>query len=298
MNLWVRRLKIEGEDWLRYNAFARNRLSGWKMLRDVWSPPRDPQAVARSIHGLCAAARLTNSRARVDACIKRIHQRLSVLDASGIDWSEFIPGVKPPNPKSAVILKPYVSAREKGCIYICFEMEWARLLHHCDLKAIADRYSLILGPSSSPPHNLINYVFPAAFPGALFTLISNNDDRDVLPRIAPNAVVVPLFASSWVNPSLIRPLPRSSRDIDLIMVANFAKFKRHHVLLRALRRMPAQFRVELIGQEQDGRTADTIREMARLLRSRRPIRPPGKRLVGTGDRAPVPSEDQRYPVAA
>src|SRR5207244_1491352 len=101
------------------------------------------------------------------------------------------------------------------------------------------------------------------FPGPVFTLISNNDDIDVLPRIAANYRVVPLFASSWSLPELFQPRPRHERDIDLIMVANFAKFKRHHALFRALRRLPHDWRVELIGQDQDGRTADTIRAVAR-----------------------------------
>ncbi len=263
MKSWFRRLKIDGEDWLRYNAFARNRLSGWKLLRDAWSAPNDPQAVARSVRGLCTAARLTTRRARVDVCMERIRLRLNGLDPSHIDWSEFAPGPDGPRLGRAEVLKPYIGEREKGVLFLSFETEWARLMRHCDLTAVASRYTLVLAPSSSPPHNLINYVFPAAFPGTLFTLISNNDDRNVLPRIAPNYVVVPLFASSWVHPGLIHPLPRSERDVDLIMVANFAKFKRHHALFRALRRMPKGLRVELIGQDQDGRTGDVIREVAR-----------------------------------
>jgi glycosyltransferase involved in cell wall biosynthesis len=262
MNLWLKRLKIEGEDWLRYNAFARGRLSDWKLLRDACSAPKDPQAVARSIRDLCTAARLTTRVGRVDDCMGRIRRRLNGLDPARVDWSEFVPGLDDPRLSKAVFLKPYISEREKGVLFISFETEWARLMRHCDLKAVAGRYALVLGPSSSPPHSLINYVFPAAFPGTLFTLISNNDDRGVLPRVAPNFEVVPLFASSWVHPGLVRPLPRSRRDIDLIMVANFAKFKRHHALLRALRRMPKGLRIQLIGQDQDGRTGETLSEMA------------------------------------
>ena len=46
------------------------------------------------------------------------------------------------------------------------------------------------------------------------------------------------------------------------MVANFAKFKRHLTLFAALRNMDRRLRVLLIGQHQDGRTADTIRREA------------------------------------
>src|SRR5208337_4855289 len=108
-----------------------------------------------------------------------------------------------------------------------------------------------------------NYVFPAAFPGVLFSLISHAEEVDVLPAISPNYAVVPLYASSWVDPRRFQPLPRSQRDVDLIMVANFAKFKRHFALFGALRHLPRQLRVLLIGQDQDGRTAETIRDEAR-----------------------------------
>src|SRR5262249_33711617 len=53
------------------------------------------------------------------------------------------------------------------------------------------------------------------------------------------------------------------RDVDLIMGANFAKFKRHFALFTAIRRMPAHLRIVLIGQDQDGRTMDTIQHEAR-----------------------------------
>src|SRR5262249_37440205 len=150
----------------------------------------------------------------------------------------------------------------KGVVFISFESEWLRLLYHCDLREFARRYTLVLAPSSSP-HNLINYVFPAVCPGPGFTLISNQKDLERLPRVSANDVVAPMFASSWVNPEVFQPLPRDKRDIDLIMVANFGKVKRHYVLFKALREMPARVRVVLVGQEQDARTADTLRAEAR-----------------------------------
>jgi glycosyltransferase involved in cell wall biosynthesis len=147
-------------------------------------------------------------------------------------------------------------------LFISFENQWVKLLGLADLPDFASRYTLVLAPSGSP-HNLISYAFPALYPGPLFTLISNPHDPAVLARVAANLVVVPLYASSWVNPDLFAPLPRSARTYDLIMVANFAKFKRHQALFAALRAMPRDLRLLLIGQDQDGRTADTIRELAR-----------------------------------
>jgi glycosyltransferase involved in cell wall biosynthesis len=253
----------QAEDWLRYCPFFRNRLAGWKLLRDAWSRPRSAQERVRSLVPLTAAARLTNRPDRVARIMGRIHQRLAGLDLAAVDWSEFAGGLDHRRLEVAELLKAPLGEREKGVLFVAFEFEWARLLRHVDLRELARRYDVVLAPSSSPPHNVLSYAFPAAFPGPVFTLISDLQDIEVLPRIAANYQVVPLFASSWALPELFRPRPRQERDIDLIMVANFARFKRHHALFRALRKLPRSWRVVLIGQDQDGRTADTIRAIAR-----------------------------------
>jgi glycosyltransferase involved in cell wall biosynthesis len=80
--------------------------------------------------------------------------------------------------------------------------------------------------------------------------------------VASNFVIVPLYASSWSLPSLFEPRPFAERDLDFVMVANFAKFKRHHALFAALRHMDPRLRILLVGQEQDGRTAATIQREA------------------------------------
>ncbi len=178
-----------------------------------------------------------------------------------VDWTEFVPDLDNRHIAKAVLLKPCISEREKGVLFISFEGEWFKLFIHCKLEEFARRYNLVVAPSGDP-HNIINYVFPTVYPSTIFTLISHQEEEDILPRIAPNYAVVPLYASSWVHPDLFQPRPRSQRDIDLVMVANFAKFKRHYALFKAIRNMPADLRILLIGQDQDSRTAETIRSAA------------------------------------
>jgi glycosyltransferase involved in cell wall biosynthesis len=258
----VKRCAIEGEDWLRYSPLIRSGLSRLKLLGDAVSPQRGDIGLARSIATLCAAARLATSDAALTRIMERIHRRVGLLNPADLDWTEYLPNLADRRMARAAILKPWVDEREKGVVFISYEGEWIRLFHHCDVRQFARRYTLVIAPSSSP-HNLINYVFPAAYPDPIFTLISNRKDLEVLPRVSPKYVAVPLYASSWVNPEVFQPRPWDQRDIDLIMVANFGKVKRHHVLFKALRQMPARLRVLLVGQDQDSRTADTIRAEAR-----------------------------------
>jgi glycosyltransferase involved in cell wall biosynthesis len=258
----LRRSVIEAEDWLRYHPVVRGVLGRYRWWREARAAPRDHQQLARSIRNLCAAARLSTDSIALGQIHQRILERLGRLDAKRVNWTEFVPDVDEPWLPRAAVLKPYGGPREPGVLYSAFEVEWVKLLRHADLNELAARYTLVLAPSSSP-YNLANYVLPAAWPAPLFTQISNAEDRDILPRIAARFRVLPLYASHWVNPDLYRPRPRGERDIDLIMVAAFGKVKRHHALFRALRRMPRSLRILLVGQDQEGRTADTIRAEAR-----------------------------------
>jgi glycosyltransferase involved in cell wall biosynthesis len=258
---WLKRCAVEGEDRLRYSPQVRRWLSGLQLVRASRTPPRDNQTLARSIRELCTAVRLAADPETVRAGMARIRRHLCGLDPARIDWSEFERDDSRHIGKAAV-LKPYVSEREKGVLFISFEAEWLKLLRHGVLRDVARRYALVLAPSGSP-HNLVSYVFPAALQAPVFTLISHADEPDLFPRVAANYVVVPLYASSWVNPDLFEPRPRDRRDLDLVMVANFAKFKRHFALFKALRSMPRRLRVLLIGQDEGARNGDTILGTAR-----------------------------------
>ena len=255
MLLYYQRRRLEIEDWLRYHPRVRRLLCRWLLLR---AGSHDERAIVK----LCAAARLADDDLLERQIQERIVAVVNALDLSRVDWTKYVPGFRDPRIHKAAILKPCLGPSEKGVLFISFEGLWARLLNQQEVRAFAERYTLVVAPSSSP-HNFINYVFPRAYPDPIFTLISNPHDRDVLPRISNRLIVVPLYASSWVNPDLYQPLPKADRPYDLIMVASWGKVKRHHVLFSALRSMPKELRVLLVGQDQESRSAETIGELAR-----------------------------------
>src|SRR5262249_6544154 len=152
----------------------------------------------------------------------RIVEAVAKLDLSQVDWSQFAADFRSGRVYKAAILKPHVGPSEKGVLFISFEGQWVKLLNQANVGDFADRYTLVISPSSSP-HNFINYAFPKAYPDPIFTLISNPHDRDVLSRVSSRLIVVPLYASHWVNPDLYRPLPKAERPYDLIMVASWGK---------------------------------------------------------------------------
>ncbi len=255
---FLKRLRHECEDWLRYQPTVRRLLGTIDSCRDRLRSPRDTAGLVASIQRLCAAARMTADPRRLQ---ERIHERLAQLDVSQIDWPEIVPSFADGKLPKAAILKPYLGPDEKGVLYVSFENQWVKLLGARERDELARRYDLVVSPSGNP-HNLINFVFAHAWPEKFWTLISNPGDASVLPGVSTKMRVVPLYASSWVNPKDVPARLRTGRPVDLLMVANFAKFKRHHAFFRALRDMPRDLRILLIGQNQDGRTADTIRAEA------------------------------------
>ena len=264
MIAFLRRLRIETEDWLRYSPAVRNLIGRYKSWRQPRNISPDNQAIVRSIGNLCAVARLLNSPTRVLQTEQRILERVAKLDWTKVDWSEYVPKLGTPWVVRAAILKPYVGPREPGVVYIGFEIEWMRFLRSLTLAALkefAERYTLIVAPSSSP-YNPINFIFPAAYGTPLYSLINHAEDADILRRVSPTYRVVPMYTSHWVNPAIYPPRPHAERDIDILMVAAWGKVKRHHLLFGALRRMPASLKVLLIGQDQDGRTQETMRREA------------------------------------
>jgi len=255
---FLKRALLEAEDALRYSPIVRGAISRCQLLSVREAAANDAQGIARSIMKLCAAARLSDGQLE-----QQIQQRIveQVGRLNGINWSEFVPYFADGKIHKAAILKPYVGPNERGVLFISFEGQWVKLLSLKHVRDLAHRYTIVVSPSSSP-HNLVNYVFPAAYPEPFFTLISNPHDLEVLPRISSRLIVVPLYASNWVNPELYQPLPKSERAYDLVMVASWGKVKRHQALFAAMRSMPREMRILLVGQDQEGRTAETIRTLA------------------------------------
>jgi hypothetical protein len=180
------------------------------------------------------------------------------------DWDRFFPSSRSKSVRRSIILKRPQPNGEKGVLFVAFEDEWLRLFRHAKLSWLARDYDLIVSPSWSPPHELSLLVAAAMWPGTLFTILSNHDDIPAFEQLAHNVKVIPLLASNWVHPELFAPRGEPTKQYDIVMVANFAKYKRHFALFRALGSMEGKTKVLLLGGTWEGRTRDTIRDEARL----------------------------------
>lgn len=253
---------IELEDRLRYHPAVRGTLGVLTRAKDALAHKRTPQEVARSVRTLTAAQRMTASPGLIASLDRAIQDRLESIDLRKVEWAEFSPFPVSPHMTRATFLKPYKGPGEPGVLFSAFESEWINFICHVDIERFASRYTLVVAPTSAP-YNITNYALPRIYGRPLFSLINHEEDVGIIPMIGSNYRMVPLYTSHWVNPAAYEPTPRAERSIDIIMIAAWGKVKRHHQLLRALRDLPRSTKVLLIGQNQDGRSVETIIEEAR-----------------------------------
>jgi glycosyltransferase involved in cell wall biosynthesis len=264
----LKRLKIQAEDALRYNLVVRNLLATSILLKTPSQQATDSDEAARSIHKLCQAARLAATDSMMLKAETAIKRQLPAIDPERVPWGEFIPDFDQDRIKKAIVLKRYVSEREKGVVFVSFDNQMARLAKASDLREFAERYTLVLSPSWSPPHSIPSYLFPRLYPDPIFCLISNRRDLEIFPRISDKYRMVPLYAANWVDPRIYPVAPMEERNIDILMVANFGKFKRHHAFFAAMRDLPKNYHIVLVGQNERGRTKETVLDEAAIFGTR------------------------------
>jgi glycosyltransferase involved in cell wall biosynthesis len=259
----VARWRSEFEDLVHFNPAIRRAVAWAWRSRAIAGRRSDNTKQISRIRRLCSAATLTPSNGERLRIERLIREAVAGLNGQPIDWKAIYPETAKPWMFSAAILKPNVSEREKGVLLVSFEKQWTKLLCFGDAREIAARYTLIIGPSWTPPHGVGVTVFPERYPDPVFSTISHADDIAALPRLSRRIVPLPLLASNWVDPDDFAPLPREKRDIDIVMVATFGRYKRHHALLKALSRMPANLRVQLVGTDNEDLGARGVWELAR-----------------------------------
>jgi glycosyltransferase involved in cell wall biosynthesis len=164
---------------------------------------------------------------------------------------------------TSLVLKPPGEDGERGVFYSSFEYNWLRIASAPGARAFFRNYYLVGASSWSPP-DFASFVHLAGLSeDPAFIGISNQADLETYRIAVPVIEPLPLMACDWVNPDHYDPKPRSERDIDILMVANWLSFKRHWLLFEALRDLPKTLRVVLVGRNGQGRTEREIRAEAR-----------------------------------
>jgi glycosyltransferase involved in cell wall biosynthesis len=252
-------LKNTFADALRSNSLVQAATAGVLWLRsrlERRNPTRRLGLLARAAHVSPPGGALNR---RLCAAVRA---ELDRFDPASVDWNTAGGRCRSDLPK-AIILKPPVSVAEKGLLHVAFEEQWLRLLRHPQAAAVARSYDLLLGPSWSPPPDLALLLAAKLWPGRVYTLLSNFDDADLMRALSDRLVPVPLLASHWVNPAPFDDYLGRPRDYDLVMLANFGRFKRHWLFFHTLRKLPRDYRVLVLGVPLGDRDERALRDEAR-----------------------------------
>jgi glycosyltransferase involved in cell wall biosynthesis len=141
------------------------------------------------------------------------------------------------------------AAGEKGVLLLQYSSIFPLFAKRFDIHQIAARYHIVLEPDWSGycDANILSY---SQFPFPVFVQAFEPRDAEFIRNLRSNLVVVPTSTNWWVDHRLFRPLAGVEKDMDVVMVAGWGEYKRHHRFFAALghlRRAGHQLRVLLLG---------------------------------------------------
>jgi glycosyltransferase involved in cell wall biosynthesis len=158
---------------------------------------------------------------------------------------------------------------EKGVILLKYARTFAALVALADVKRILTRYTIVLEPCWAgycDPYLLMWIHAGQPMVVQCFT----EDDHQFVREIGAPFVPLRMGPADWVNADTFQPPERVEKRYDLVMVANFARHKRHATLFAALRDIRERdVRVLLVGFPWHGRTAAHLRAEAESMRNPR-----------------------------
>ena len=122
---------------------------------------------------------------------------------------------------------------EKGALIINYSYYFPLFLRFFDVEKIAESFNIILEPSWAGfcEENILSYSLVNA---PVFLQVYEKRDKRFIERLDSNIIPVEVGPSWFINHNNFVPPASGKRDIDILMVAAWAKFKRHSAFFKAL----------------------------------------------------------------
>jgi hypothetical protein len=152
----------------------------------------------------------------------------------------------------AIIVKPPISASERGILFVSFEAELAKLLRHKRFGALQEQYQIAFFPTWQPAYSRELFSLAAQSTLPFLVMPAAAEDVNQLPiELGDRCVTLPLHAASWIPAGQFAP--SENKDIDIILLANFSKYKRHWKLFEGLSQTRRSYRTVCAGRPWGGR---------------------------------------------
>lgn len=164
-----------------------------------------------------------------------------------------------------IVLKAPREGGEKGVILVMLESNWLRVFAGChDIQDLDERFTFVLSTGWSNTDYFLVALAVRSLRSNVFIQACNYAEIPRLEAFSPRLRCLPTIACDWIDPGYYEPRPFPRREIDILMVANWAPFKRHWHFFDALARMPRDLHIMMIGQPEGPHTLRSVREQARL----------------------------------
>jgi glycosyltransferase involved in cell wall biosynthesis len=164
----------------------------------------------------------------------------------------------------SIILKNPSSDGERGVLAIFGEDNWLRMVAQVEkIRELHKTFELVLIASWSPAEYSSLLVLAQKLDRIIFVEPGNYSEHAVITALHPRLIATPTICSDWLDPKRFVPRPFEQKDLDFLMIANWAPYKRHWDFFRALAKMDPSLRVTLIGQRDGLHTVERAQRQAR-----------------------------------
>ena len=156
------------------------------------------------------------------------------------------------------VVAPYTK-KSRGIITIAYSYYFPLFLKFYDVEAVEEKYHIVLEPSWNGLCDESILIFTCC-KTPVFVMAYEDRDFAFIEQLKTNLVPLKLSANWSISPDQFTDgLPHAKRDIDVIMVAAWAKFKRHDkffTAIKTLRERGRRLNVTLVGYPNDLKLED------------------------------------------
>ena len=151
-------------------------------------------------------------------------------------------------------------ANEKGVLYLYYSYVYPFFMRAFDMDAITRRYRVVIEPSWSGFCDM-NVLSLGVLKQTVLVGAGEARDARFLRSVSSTLIPADFTGNTWVDTDRFKPIAGTPKDIDVIVIAAWAWYKRHWAIFRALRTLQDRghvLRMALVGYPIDMTAADVI----------------------------------------
>ena len=133
---------------------------------------------------------------------------------------------------NVLVVKKYISPKEKGVIYLKYSENINVFPFIFDLNILQEKYHFVLEQSSESPWQPFN----AFYNDKSLVFIQSVSEREMVVHRAHGYIPVPLTSGDWVNKSIFSYDATAKKIYDFCIVSSFIPVKRYPFVLAALKK--------------------------------------------------------------